>query len=213
MQRALDLEHATFVVTDGDVTPVQMMAPLIKLQLWYRKAAEYRLAHALLTSRLNAQSLRLSLFILLLTTFVSCALVIDEIFAVPCAIISAIITALTGFSRFCDFPRRIDQHGTSARSFANVERELLTMLHASTATQQKRKIDPVAREFDGAMREMPILPRLRSFKDEQGNPLFDFITQAKVVEQSEVMHKGMLHIADIRAPAEPPAPAGPTFTL
>lgn len=120
-------------------------------------------------------------------------------FAPFAAITAAITTALTGISRFRDYAQRAEAHGSAARNFANLERELSTLLHASTAEQQRERLGRVTVEFLAALNSMPLLPDLTKFKNEHGDPLFRLITNARLLEEAEITRLVMKSLAGLDA--------------
>jgi len=199
---AFDSSLVTFRTEELPATPLARTRPSIKIQAWYRRAGEYRAAHAIMTAGLVRASARISLLLLVLSTAVSIILMLDEDAigftwnnSLVAAVASAVSTALSGAARYRDYPRRIEEHGASVRDFANLERELLTLIHAATQRQKAFRLDAVAERYNQAIGRMPLLPRVRGYKDEKKRPLFSFITTAAQTEEVAQQHAAMLELA------------------
>ena len=157
----------------------------LKLQRWYRKAAEYNIANDLVAD-LNSNSATKCNFVLLtLTTVAAVFLAFGEPFPLVAAVLTAAVTALGGIVRSQDFGLKALQHASATMQWAEVERELLTLLHACTAEQQAERFKEAAKRYDEANKRQPLMPPLRGFRRKggskgRGGPLFEFITESAV---------------------------------
>ena len=84
-----------------------------------------------------------------------------------------------------DFSLKALQHASATMQWAEVERELLTLLHACTAEQQAERFKEAAKRYDEANKRQPLMPPLRGFRRKgggkgRGGPLFEFITESAV---------------------------------
>ena len=120
-------------------------------------------------------------FVLLaLTTLAAVFLAFGGPFPLIAAVLTATVTALGGVARFQDYSLKCQQHAASASQFAEVERELLTILNACTPEQQRQRFQDAAAHFDAALSRQPLLPPLQGVKDEKGRPLFSLITEKAI---------------------------------
>ena len=153
---------------DDDSKLVENIGTQVKLQLYYRKVVEYRLAHALEASATRRMRDAISAVTLLISTAVSVLMTIDgpPILTSIGAVLAALVTAITGYGSFMDFHGRHEQHSMSVASFAVLQRNLANLLQTGTRAEQRREFAEMANQFNRCRDEMPLLlpERLRRYK-------------------------------------------------
>ena len=152
-------------------------------RLRYRKAAEYRIVHLLVSARAGRLAALSQFAMLALTTIAAALLAFGQPFPLVAAVIAASVTGLAGLVRFQDFDLKYQQHAASAGQWADVEGKLATLLTACTEAQQHARFPDAADRFNAAMTRQPLLPPMGHFKDEQGRPLFQAITEGAINQE------------------------------
>jgi hypothetical protein len=117
--------------------------------------------------------------LLMLTTIAAVFLAFGEPFPLIAAVLTAAVTAFGGIVRSQDYGLKSLLHARSTMQWAEVERELLTILHACTEEQQEERFKDAAKHYDDVNKRQPLMPPLRGFRF-KGKPLFEFITESAV---------------------------------
>jgi hypothetical protein len=210
---SIKIDNLKFIptkMTDRDY--IENMGTQIKLQLYYRKAVEFRVANSLEAADMQFKSMICTALILILSTIVSALLLIGSSSTIVTigAILSAFITALTGFSSYMNYAGRYEQHAMTVAAFANLQRKILNLIQTGTPEDQREDFQDIADEFNGARNEMPMLlpERIESYtvsdmlsderKEEleamgyEDDPkLFKLITDKELISESQNNVRGM----------------------
>jgi len=144
---------------------------------------------------------RCNFLLLTLTTVAAVFLAFGEPLPLVAAVITAAVTALGGIVRFQDYGLKALMHADSTMQWADVEGELLTILHACSEEEQQQRFKDAAKDFDEANIRQPLLPPLRGFNN-KGKPLFEFITESAVHKEKLGNLKAMRKLVSHKPPTD-----------
>ena len=98
------------------------------------------------------------------------------------AILSAIVTFLTGFSSYMGYQNRYEKHCMSSTQFASVQQNIYTVLQTDTDKGIAENIGTLTTDFNNAREQMPIIQDdiVRQYVDEKGYALFPDIVEEMV---------------------------------
>jgi len=179
------------------LTPMVKAQPPLKLQLWLRQSFELRMAHSLVFDQLSDEKDAINFVLLVIATTNSVILMLGSSAWIlqMAAIISALVTALTGVTRFKDYDHKLRANMLAARSFTSSEGKITKLLVAHPVDEYDDHVSDVAAVLDAAMRSAPVLPSLKKFKAENGRPLFEFITTDARWKETKTMYTAMHTLA------------------
>lgn len=164
--RAQDTERKTNNLTSKVSTQ-------LKLQSYYRKAVEYRIANSLEASAMKFRRDIITSLVIIMSTAVSVLLLYPttELLVTIGALISALVSALSAFSSFMEYSTLFEKHSGSVAVFANLQRTILNLLHTGTEKEQQMGFVDIAEEFAYAINIMPMLDprRIQLHKSYNGN--------------------------------------------
>ena len=194
---ALGKTNVFDVDTACALTPMVRARPSLKLQLWLRQSCEHRIAHSLVFDQLTDEKDMINFVLLIMATTNSVILMLGSTQPILhiAAIISALVTALTGITRFNDYDHKLKANAKAAGAFTSSEQKLTTLLVAHPEEEYDKHVIDVAAALDEALRMAPVLPPLKRFKAEDGSPLFEFITADARWKTSKLSSQSMSKLA------------------
>ena len=150
--------------------------PQLKLQKYFRQAFQYRMVNSLEGTRLQFYADIIAGLTLTFSVVISILLLagLSDTIVTAAAILSAIVTFLTGFSSYMGFQDRYEKHCMSSTQFATVQRDIYTILQTETDKGIADEITMLTTDFNNAREQMPIIQDdiIKGYLDEKGITLF-----------------------------------------
>lgn len=187
---------------EEEISPTDKLSPQIKLQLYYRKCFEYRMAHAFEAADMNFKANFLTFFTLILSSMASILLLSgssgnteapNEHILTGGAVLSALITFCTGLASYMGYSTRFELHSVSVADFTKLQRDLVTLIQTETTDEISKQFEEVADKFNVARSRMPLLypDYLEAYRDEHGKRIFKRIIDSALEKESMENVTGM----------------------
>lgn len=162
--------------------------PQLKLQKYFRQAFEYRMVNSMEASRLAIYADFIAAAALSLSAILSILLLSgqDDTLITVAALLSAIVTFLTGYSSYMGFAVRYEKHTTASTKFATVQRNIYNVLQTESDSGIAKKLTQLTSDFNSAREVMPIVDNdiLTSYLDEENRALFPDIMEEMTWNES-----------------------------
>jgi len=162
--------------------------PQIKLQLYYKKAFEYRMLCAFEATSMLNYSDRFTFTLLMMSTVSSILLLSGktEASSLIAAIISALSVPMTAFASYMKYAHNYEVLSLNVAVFAGIQRDFLTILNTGE-DDAGDGFESVYARFTEAVENMPLISTatIHSYKDENEKPLFKTITNKSIWRETK----------------------------
>jgi hypothetical protein len=173
---------------EAELHSTDKLDPQIKLQMYYRKAFEYRMANAFEAEDMNNKANLLTFITLILSSTTSILLLAGSSPNViqAGAVLAALITFCTGLSSYMGYSRRYEAHCISVSDFSRIQRELANLIQTESNETIAREFESIATKFNEARTRMPLLypDYIEAYRDENGKRIFKRIIDAALQKES-----------------------------